>query len=141
MNQITSAKESLKAKNPYLEAALNQTGYGIGKQEDMLVSLQGILADPNFPMTSAVRAKMGTATAIVQHALDAIGYIGVDQDAIDGGLQKQTLKNNAIQAIRELGGAQGQGAPEDAQIQEALRAIFIPLLDNKARTTLKAVGR
>jgi hypothetical protein len=106
----------------------------------MLVDLKGILADPSFPMTSAVRNKMGAAVSIVNAALDQIAAIGIDQDVADGGAQKQTIKNRAIQAIREIGGAQGRNAPEDLQIQEALRAIFTPILDNKARTTLKAVG-
>ena len=140
INQVTAAIQGMKARNPYLEADLNKQGFGIGKQETMLVDLKGILADPSFPMTSAVRNKMGAAVSIVNAALDQIAAIGIDQDVADGGAQKQTIKNRAIQAIREIGGAQGRNAPEDLQIQEALRAIFTPILDNKARTTLKAVG-
>ena len=141
INQVSALKEQLKIRNPYLEPALNQSGYGIGKQENMLTSLKGILKDEKFPMSPQVRAKMGTATAIVSNALDALQAIGLDQDVADGGLQKQNIKEAAIQAVRELGGAQGNKAPQDTQIQEALRSIFIPILDNKARTTVKAVGR
>jgi hypothetical protein len=140
INQVNAAIQGMKARNPYLEADLNKQGFGIGKQENMLVGLKGILSDPNFPMTSAVRNKMGAAVSIVSAALDQLAAIGQDQDVADGGAQKQTIKNRAIQAIREIGGAQGRNAPEDLQIQEALRAIFTPILDNKARTTLKAVG-
>ena len=140
LNQVSATIQGMKDRNPYLEAELNKQGFGIGKQENMLVGLKGILNDPSFPMTPQVRNKMGAAVSIVNAALDQIASIGTDQDVADGGAQKQDIKNKAIQAIRELGGAQGRNAPEDLQIQEALRAIFTPILDNKARTTLKAVG-
>lgn len=141
INQVSAAKTALKARNPYLEAALNQQGYGIGKQEDMLVNLQGIVSDTTFHMDPAVRNKMSLAVNLVNDAVQRIEAISTDQDVIDGGLAKQTIKEAAIAALRELGGATGKAAPQDPQIQEAMRAIFIPILDNKARSSVKAVGR
>lgn len=134
---LKAAQTQLKAANPLLEVALNSKSYGIGKQEDMLINLKGIIKDKNFNMTDATRNKMQVAVSIFDNGLDAIrntDYFNVVNDS----QYKQDVKTRVLDALYELGGAQGRKAPQDPVLAESIRAIFEPILDFYVRNNLKA---
>jgi hypothetical protein len=137
LDELAFAQDSLKKANPMLEIALNSKSFGIGKQEDMLAKLQGAIADKNFKMTDATRAKMSTATTLVDNALNHIRNDANMMDVMNSAEIKQQIKQQTIDALKELGGSVGKGGPSDPFIAEATRAIFLPLLNFYARTTLK----
>jgi hypothetical protein len=135
-----TGQKQLKMANPYLEEALNSKSFGIGKQQDMFDELQGIVKDKNFPMSKPQRDKMTIAVGIVRNALDGIKGMGLEDDIVNSGSAKREIKLRALAAIRELGGAQGNSAPTDPAIREAMRSIFNPLLDYYVRNTQKVTG-
>jgi hypothetical protein len=137
LDELGAFQDALKLANPRLEIALNSKSFGIGKQEDMMLSLQGAVADKNFKMTDATRAKMSTAVTLVNNALDHIRDDATMMDVMNSAEVKQQIKQQTIDALKELGGSVGKGGPSDPAIAEATRAIFLPLLNFYARTTLK----
>ena len=139
IDNMKAAQKVLKQNNPYLEIALNSKTFGIGKQEQMFNELQGIIKDQNFPISDAQREKMGIAVSLVRNALDAIKNDSF-ADVVNGGQAKQEMKQRVLAALRELGGAEGTSAAQDPYISEAMRSIFIPLLDFYVRNTQKVTG-
>jgi len=137
LDELAFAQDSLKKANPMLEIALNSKSFGIGKQEDMLRNLQGAVVDKDFKMTDATRAKMSTAVTLVNNALNHIRNDANMVDVMNSAEIKQQIKQQTIDALKELGGSVGKGGPSDPFIAEATRAIFLPLLNFYARTTLK----
>jgi hypothetical protein len=137
LDELAAFQDALKLANPRLEIALNSKSFGIGKQEEMMLSLQGAIADKNFKMTDATRAKMSTAVTLVNNALDHIRDDATMMDVMNSAEVKQQIKQQTIDALKELGGSVGKGGPADPAIAEATRAIFLPLLNFYARTTLK----
>ena len=132
-------QDLLKKNNPYLDIALNSKTFGIGKQEQMFNDLQGILKDDKFPISDAQRKKMSVAVALVRNAIDAINNDSF-ADVINGGQAKQEMKQRVLAALRELGGAEGTTAPQDPYINEAMRSIFLPLLNFYVRDTKKVTN-
>lgn len=137
LDELAFRQDALKKANPLLEIALNSKSFGIGKQEDMLRSLQGAVVDKDFKMTDATRAKMSTAVTLVNNALDHIRNDANMMDVMNSAEIKQQIKQQTIDALKELGGSVGKGGPSDPFVAEATRAIFLPLLNFYARTTLK----
>lgn len=137
LDELAFRQDSLKKANPLLEIALNSKSFGIGKQEDMLRSLQGAVSDKDFKMTDATRDKMSTAVTLVNNALDHIRNDANMMDVMNSAEIKQQIKQQTIDALKELGGSVGKGGPSDPFVAEATRAIFLPLLNFYARTTLK----
>lgn len=133
-------QDEMKANNPRLKIALENKSFGIGKQEDMLIKMQSIVQDTKFDMPEATRKKMSTAIGIVKDALDSIQADGLGGSFGNAPAVKQQIKQSALAAVRELGGGEGKNAPQDPIIAEAIRAVFLPLLDFYARNTMKAVG-
>jgi len=140
VDAVKILQDKVKAENPRLKIALESKAFGIGKQEDMLIKLKSIVADPKFEMTDAVRKKMNVAITIADNALTAIQDDGLAGDFGNGPALKQEVKQRALAAIRELGGSNAKNAPQDPIIAEATRAVFLPLLDFYARNTMKAIG-
>lgn len=139
IERTKAEQDLLKLNNPYLETALNSKTFGIGKQEQMFNELQGIVKDPDFPMSDGQRKKMGIAIKLVRDGLDAI-RADAFESVINGPAAKQEMKQRILGALRELGGAEGQNAPQDPYIREAMRSIFTPLLDFYIRNTQKVTG-
>lgn len=139
IDRTKAEQDLLKLNNPYLETALNSKTFGIGKQEEMFNELQGIVKDKSFPMSEGQRKKMGIAIKLVRDGLDAIRNDAF-ADAINGTEAKQEMKQRILAALRELGGAEGQNAPQDPYIREAMRSVFSPLLDFYVRNTQKVTG-
>lgn len=139
IDRTKAEQDLLKRNNPYLETALNSKTFGIGKQEQMFNELQGIVKDPNFPMSDGQRKKMGIAIKLVRDGLDAI-KADAFESVVNGPAAKQEMKQRILAALRELGGAEGQNAPQDPYIREAMRSVFTPLLDFYIRNTQKVTG-
>ena len=133
-------QDEMKASNPRLKIALENKSFGIGKQEDMLIKMESIVQDGKVQMPEATRKKMSTAIGIVKDALDSIQADGLGGAFGNAPAVKQQIKQAALAAVRELGGGEGKNAPQDPIIAEAIRAVFLPLLDFYARNTMKAVG-
>jgi hypothetical protein len=133
-------QDEMKAANPRLKIALESKAFGIGKQEEILNKMRGILLDEKFEMPDATRQKMSIAIGMVVDALDAIQADGLGVDFGNAPALKQEIKQRTLAAVRELGGGEGKNAPQDPIIAEAIRAVFLPLLDFYARNTMKAVG-
>ena len=134
------SQDEMKAANPRLKIALENKSFGIGKQEDMLIKMESIVQDGKVQMPEATRKKMSTAIGIVKDALDSIQADGLGGSFGNAPAVKQQIKQAALAAVRELGGGEGKNAPQDPIIAEAIRAVFLPLLDFYARNTMKAVG-
>jgi gas vesicle protein len=125
--------DGLKLKNPYLEIALNNKSYGVGKQEEMLNNLSDILAHNDIPMTEGTRTKMSLAAEQVIKAVQDIKAINQQSYGFADTTAKQARKQAVLSFIRTLGGATGAKTPGDPVIQEALKSIFIPVLDYYVR--------
>jgi hypothetical protein len=128
--------QALKNSNPWLEISLNDKSYGVGKQEQMLANLQDMLANNKVPANDAVKQKIKWAVDITTNALAQIKEIDTQSSVsyvANASQLKQDAKNKALAAIREIGGAQKGNAPVDPVIAEALKSIFLPVLDYYAR--------
>ena len=115
---------------------MNNKSYGVGKQELMLTNLQDMLANNKVPANDAVKQKIKWAVDLTNTALAQIKEINSQSSVsyvANAAQLKQDFKNKALNAIREIGGAQGGNAPVDPIIAEALKSIFLPVLDYYAR--------
>ena len=135
-NDAAAQMQALKNSNPWLEQSLNNKSYGVGKQEQMLTNLQDMIANNKVPTNDAVKQKIKLAVDLTNNALSQIKEIN-NQSSVsyvaNAAQLKQDFKNKALNAIRELGGAQKGNAPVDPVIAEALKSIFLPVLDYYAR--------
>ena len=135
-NDAAAQMQALKNSNPWLEQSLNNKSYGVGKQELMLTNLQDMLANNKVPANDAVKQKIKWAVDLTNTALAQIKEINSQSSVsyvANAAQLKQDFKNKALNAIREIGGAQGSNAPVDPIIAEALKSIFLPVLDYYAR--------
>jgi len=125
--------DNLKLVNPYLEIALNDKSYGVGKQEDMLNNLQAILKGNDIPMSDGTRQKMKLITDAVYQAVQDIKAINSNPDTVDNNNIKEARKQAVLALVRSVGGAQGNKTPSDPIVAEALKSIFLPVLDYYVR--------
>lgn len=136
LDVLKYTQDNMKATYPLLDQALNSKSYGIGKQEAMFDSIRGIISDKKFPMSDSTRNKMGIAINLVNKGLDAIKNTDFTQVVDDAGYKRQ-VKAEVLNAIYELGGAEGRKRPQDPVLAEAIRSVFEPMLDYYVRNTLK----
>jgi len=127
--------DNLKLVNPYLEIALNDKSYGVGKQEDMLNNLQSILKSKDIPMSDGTREKMSLITDQVTQAIQDIKTMNSDPNTINNSTIKEARKQAVLAFIRSVGGAKGNKAPSDPIVAEALKSIFLPVLDYYVRNS------
>jgi len=127
--------DNLKLVNPYLEIALNDKSYGVGKQEEMLNNLQDILAHNDVPMTDGTRQKMKLITDQVVQAVQDIKTMNSDPNTINNGSIKEARKQAVLALVRSVGGAKGNKTPVDPIVAEALKSIFLPVLDYYVRNS------
>lgn len=128
--------KAMKASNPWLEQSLNNKSYGVGKQEQMLTNLQDMFRNNKVPVSADLAKKLKWAMDLTTNALSQIREINNQSEVsyVAGASQlKLKFKTDAVNAIRELGGAQGSNAPSNPLIAEALKSIFLPVLDYYAR--------
>jgi hypothetical protein len=128
--------KAMKASNPWLEQSLNNKSYGVGKQEQMLTNLQDMFNNNKVPVSADLAKKLKWAMDLTTNALSQIKEINNQSEVsyVAGASQlKLKFKTDAINAIRELGGAQGGNSPSNPLIAEALKSIFLPVLDYYAR--------
>ena len=95
-----------------------------------------MLANNKVPANDAVKQKIKWAVDLTNTALAQIKEINSQSSVsyvANAAQLKQDFKNKALNAIREIGGAQGSNAPVDPIIAEALKSIFLPVLDYYAR--------
>ena len=139
LNIVTDSNAMMKAmkeSNPWLEISLNNKSYGVGKQEQMLANLKDMFNNNKVPVSADAAKKLKWAMDLTTNALAQIKEINSQSEVsyVAGASQlKQDFKTKAINAIRELGGAQGSNAPSNPLIAEALKSIFLPVLDYYAR--------
>jgi hypothetical protein len=100
--------QAMKASNPWLEISLNNKSYGVGKQEQMLANLQDMFANNKVPVSADLAKKLRWAMDLTTNALSQIGVNNRSEVSYVAGASqlKQDFKNKAVNAIRELGGAQ-----------------------------------
>lgn len=144
INDSNAQMQALKTSNPWLEISLNDKSYGVGKQEQMLANLQDMITNNNVPANDAVKQKIKWAVDITTNAISQIKEINSSSSVsyvANAAQLKQDFKNKALNAIREIGGAQKGNAPVDPVIAEALKSIFLPVLDYYARNPNGVVTR
>jgi hypothetical protein len=125
--------------SPVVAAQLEDSVGATAKAQGMMAGLGALLQDKTFPIASGDRAKMLTTWNLVNQAVTSLSADTTKNGYISDPLDKETRKQQVLNAVAAIGGADKEGdAPTDPQIAEALRAIYVPLLDSVSRTTLKA---
>ena len=133
VDTATAAREALMTSNPLLKAALIGSGNNIGKETQLLSSLDQMVADPKANIDMATRARMNIALKMVND------YLTFAQDPswkvasnfID--LKRQRREEIEAQLKNMMFG--------DAYLTEANRAIFEPILKFYSRDTYVAFQR
>jgi hypothetical protein len=136
INDSDAMMKAMKASNPWLEISLNNKSFGVGKQEQMLANLQDMFKNNRVPVSEDAAKKLKWAMDVTTNALSQIKEVNNQSEVsyVPGASDlKQQFKTKALNAIRELGGAQGGKAPSNPLIAEALKSIFLPVLDYYAR--------
>ena len=133
VDNATAAREALMTSNPLLKAALVGSGNNIGKETQLLSSLDQMVADPKANIDMATRARMNIALKMVND------YLTFAQDPAwkiasnFTDLKKQRREEIEAQLKNMMFG--------DAYLTEANRAIFEPILKFYSRDTYVAFQR
>jgi len=134
----TANMAAIKLSNPMVTLELEDSSTAIQNQKTALAGLGYLVNNKDFPMSAGVRDKMSVAYNLVNNAVNAMSADTAANGQINSGLNKANLKQQVLDALEELGGGTGEGnTAADAQIAEATRSIFAPLLDNLSNTTVK----
>lgn len=121
-------REALRISNPLLDYALQQGDFGISKQEEMLVKLKQLLADPNVKISNNVRAKLQAGIEITD---DAMTYFEMQTATKPRNyvMTKKIYRNNALADLNKL-------SKGDSTFGQAKKVIFEPMLRFKSRDVL-----
>jgi hypothetical protein len=120
INEATAARESLKASNPLLNAALIGQGNNIGKEATMLNSVEQIINDPKTAVELATRQRMGVAIKMMR---DYIAFC--TEPALKNMSNASSIKAERRQQIEAELNDLMLG---DLYVTEANRAIFKSIL-------------
>ena len=121
----TARRKMLKASNPLLEASLSAGGNEIATEQQMLNSLEEMLANTNIKVSNGTRSKLLILTNQVR------SFINLSEDPAARNTEnfvqvKRDRKLAIEQMIAEL-------ATQDLSVKEANRAIFSAILDYYSR--------
>ena len=127
-NATQRYRDALRISNPLLDYALQQGDFGISKQEQMLVTLKQMLADPKVKLDKNVREKLMAGIQITDSSMT---YFEM-QNAMKQGdyvTTKKIYRNNALSDLNTL-------SKGDTAFGQAKKVIFEPMLRFKSRDTL-----
>jgi hypothetical protein len=130
IQMATDARQGLKTSNPLLNAALTGGGNEIATEENILGSIEQIVADADAPISDGLRMKMKTATKAMR---DFITFsISIRNKGLHNAAElKSDYRDRVEKIIADLG-------TEDPAIKEAARAAFNSILKYYSRDTYKA---
>jgi hypothetical protein len=121
-------RQALRISNPLLDRALQSGDFGISKQEEMLRNLKEMLNDSNVIIPKVNRDRLQTAIEITNNAMYYF-----DSQTLEGRPgyvdNKKIYRDNALADLRKL-------AKGDPLMQQAIKAIFEPMLKFKSRDVL-----
>jgi hypothetical protein len=127
-NATQRYRDALRISNPLLDYALQQGDFGISKQEQMLVTLKQMLADPNVKISKNVREKLMAGIEITD---DSMTYFEMQNATKQGDYvtTKKIYRNNALSDLNSL-------SKGDTAFGQAKKVIFEPMLRFKSRDVL-----
>jgi hypothetical protein len=121
-------RQGLRISNPLLDRALQSGDFGISKQEEMHRNLKAMLGDSSVILPKINRDRLQAAIEIVDNSM-----LYFDSQTLNGRPgyveNKKIYRNNALADLRKL----SQGDP---LLQQAIKAIFEPMLKFKSRDVL-----
>jgi len=127
-NTTQQFRDALRISNPLLDYALQQGDFGISKQEEMLVKLKQMLADPKVKINPDIRKKLEAGVQITD---DSMTYFDLQNTTKQGDyvMTKKIYRNNALADLNTL-------SKGDATFGQAKKVIFEPMLRFKSRDVL-----
>lgn len=130
IQSATNARQGLMASNPLLSAALTGGGNEIATEENILGSIEQIVADIDSPIDEGLRMKMKVATKAMRDFIDF--SISLRNKGLHNATElKSDYRDRVEKIIADLG-------TEDPAIKEAARAAFNSILKYYSRDTYKA---
>jgi hypothetical protein len=121
-------RQALRISNPLLDRALQSGDFGISKQEEMLRNLKEMLNDSSVIIPKVNRDRLQTAIEITNNAMYYF-----DSQTLEGRPgyvdNKKIYRDNALADLKKL-------AKGDPLMQQAIKAIFEPMLKFKSRDVL-----
>jgi hypothetical protein len=141
-DKIKSAQleqQAILASNPLLVQVMGDAKTSSTKYMGLFNALGDIVNNPNngFPITKLEREKMQSAWILVNAGVQAMKNNTAANGYLNATATKAHDKQQILNAVAALGGAPNEGAaPVDAQIAEAMKSIFEPLLNSLSRTTV-----
>lgn len=125
IEEATTKRKMLKASNPLLEPALTAGGNEIATEEQMLNSLEEMLADVTIKVNSPTRSKLLVLTNQMR------SFINMSNDPAARNVQNFVqLKRDRKLAIEQM---IAEFAAQDLTVKEANRAVFSAILDYYSR--------
>jgi hypothetical protein len=125
IEQSTAKRKLLKNSNPLLEASLTAGGNEIATEEQMLDSLEEMLANVNINVKPGTRSKLLILTNQMR------SFVNMSKDPAVRNVENFTqLKRERKLAIEEM---IADFASQDLSIREANRSIFSSILDYYSR--------
>jgi hypothetical protein len=125
IEEATAKRKMLKASNPLLEASLTAGGNEIATEEEMLDSLEEMLANTSIEVKSGTRSKLLILTNQMR------SFVNMSKDPAARNAENFTqLKRDRKLAIEQM---IAELATQDLSVKEANRAIFSAILDYYSR--------